>query len=146
MRMRLVYLFHTACAVLMLGSFGSANATTLIGQDCGFDLVNAQDCTLDTATGLVWLDLTLSSDISNDEVASELGAGGLFDGWSYATEEQVTTLLLNHGFDTINGTSEGNAAAYPSFAALFGETRPEEFSTDGWTSTVVAFSNPLRSA
>ncbi len=51
--------------------------------------------TTDTATGLDWLDVTASQGRSYDDVAAQLGAGGDFEGWQFATTEQFITLLVN---------------------------------------------------
>ena len=72
------------------------------------DLVRADDpafgagtdgfnLTRDTATGLEWLDLTLTKGLSYNAVAG--GAGGFIAaGFSFATESQVSTLFTSAGF------------------------------------------------
>lgn len=54
--------------------------------------------TRDTSTGLDWLDVTETRALSYDYVSSELGAGGQFEGWRYATYSEFNQLLLNLGF------------------------------------------------
>jgi len=107
---------------------GAASAT-LIGQDCGFDAGNTEDCTLDSATNLEWLDLTLSTNRSFDDLTgvdgtNEFIVGGDFEGWSYATQTEAATLFLNHGFPALEVSSPDNISFYFSFVALLGETRP----------------------
>ena len=50
-------------------------------------IVDAPDHTYltDTATGLDWLDVTTTAGMSFNQVSSQLGSGGQFAGWRYAT-------------------------------------------------------------
>ena len=59
-----------------------------------FDLFSAGDrlITRDTDTGLDWLDLTETIDFSYDEMLMELGDGGLFAGFRYATTTDIDRL------------------------------------------------------
>jgi hypothetical protein len=50
----------------------------------------------DTATGITWLDLTLTNNQSFDSVQANLGAGGKFSGWQYATPEQLATFFNDY--------------------------------------------------
>ena len=50
----------------------------LISED---SLYGTNTITLDTATGLRWLDVTLSTGISYDEILVELEPGGTFEGF-----------------------------------------------------------------
>ena len=54
--------------------------------------------TLDTETGLRWLDLTLSTPFTYDEMLVELGPGGTFDGYRLATRAgMIRDYLGFHG-------------------------------------------------
>lgn len=55
--------------------------------------------TTDMDSGLDWLDLTETSRMPYDFVSSQLGVGGAFEGWSYATVVQIESL-----FDSAGGT------------------------------------------
>ncbi len=55
--------------------------------------------TLDLATGLRWLDVTLSTAYSHNGVILEFGAGGEFEGYRLATGAEVKTLWANAGVD-----------------------------------------------
>jgi hypothetical protein len=66
--------------------------------------------TFDSTTRLRWLDLTESqlydpdaggSQGSYDLVSSELGPGGLFDGFRFATIDEVNSLFSNAGLPTV---------------------------------------------
>lgn len=47
----------------------------------------------DTATSIEWLNLTQTAGLSYAQVSGELGAGGGFDGWRYATNGEVSALF-----------------------------------------------------
>lgn len=49
----------------------------------------------DTASGLEWLDVTESINMSRNQVAAELTAGGKFSGWRYATGAEFLQLASN---------------------------------------------------
>jgi hypothetical protein len=55
--------------------------------------------TLDTTSGKEWLDLTLTSGMTYNQVAEQLGEGGQFDGWRLPTEEEVHYLIDNSIID-----------------------------------------------
>lgn len=59
------------------------------------DIVDHGTYLTDTLSGLDWLDVMASVNMSYDQVTAQLGAGGAFEGWHYATGEQLNT-LLNH--------------------------------------------------
>jgi probable HAF family extracellular repeat protein len=59
--------------------------------------------TYDTATGLQWLDLTASFNRSVSDVASQLGVGGDYQGFQYATESEVRTLFSNADIPDLSG-------------------------------------------
>ena len=123
------WLIGPLVGVLFLGLSVQANAM-LIGQDCGFDAANTQDCTFDPSTGLEWLDVTLSVGRSYDDLTgtgtdagdSEFVSGGDFFGWRLATEAEVLTLFSNHGFPKIYGATPANLPFSDSFLSLFGIT------------------------
>lgn len=124
-RIRLSFL--TMIAVLV----SPATQAALVAQDlntAGDGLV-----TLDTATGLQWLDLNLSQPWRINEPS-----GYLTDGWSVASLGQVQTLIGNHfGSSTTNGTRiPVNSADAQSFVSLFGPTFGAEISWGRFQSTV----------
>jgi hypothetical protein len=77
-------------AVLIAGAAEAALVS--IDSEFGTDTV-----TLDTDTGLEWLDWSLTTNRSFDDISSELGAGGEFEGFRYATADEVATLWTNGG-------------------------------------------------
>jgi len=83
----------TLCAMLCCASIGNAQSENLI--DFGV-------FTRDPATGLDWLDLTATQNLSFIEVSARFGLGGTFAGYRYATVAEVRTLWQNAGLT--NGT------------------------------------------
>lgn len=55
--------------------------------------------TLDTVTGLRWLDLSVTVTLPKDEVLAQLQPGGTYHGFRYATNAEVVQLWTNAGFD-----------------------------------------------
>jgi hypothetical protein len=47
----------------------------------------------DTATGLDWLDVTASVNMSFDQVSAQFGVGGTFEGWRYASGDEFNALI-----------------------------------------------------
>ena len=47
----------------------------------------------DTDSGLDWLDVTESVNMSYDYVSSQFSTGGQFEGWRYATGDEFNALL-----------------------------------------------------
>jgi len=102
--MKYLKLITTAIA-LILSSTLNAAVISIDWQSAGDNLI-----TRDTTTGIDWLDLTATTPyMSYNSVFAELGPGGQFSGWRYATTDEVTSLLLtNFGIDLYAGnTSTG---------------------------------------
>ena len=70
-------------------------------------IVDLGNITRDTGTGLDWLDVTETSGLSVNEVLAELGTGGLYEGWRYATATEVDQLITNFGFIPFTPCSQG---------------------------------------
>lgn len=111
-------------ATLACGAASQANATIIAQNDAKF---GANSLTFDSATKLQWLDLTLSTNRSYSNVLGQLGAGGAYAGFRFATALELMTLETNFGFDLINSynTTTGNGIPAYNFLALLGNTRPE---------------------
>jgi uncharacterized repeat protein (TIGR01451 family) len=77
--------------------------------------------TRDATSGLDWLDLTQTANRSYNDVSSQLGAGGQFAGFRYATQAEVTALFSQFGLP-FGFTPMSNAlhAGAQSFHAFFG--------------------------
>jgi hypothetical protein len=102
----------------------SAHATILDGSDAMFGW------TTDTSTGLDWLDFdggTAPTTIERpyDDVAAELGSGGDYDGWRFASRAEVYRFFLDvTGYPfLVPGNATANAGATDLVAAWTGYSR-----------------------
>lgn len=67
----------------------------------------------DNVSGLEWLDVSASTYLSYNDVSSQMGAGQRFDGWRYASLEQLDDLVFNYSGSNVSGVSAillGNGA------------------------------------
>lgn len=84
--------------------------------------------TRDTQTGLEWLDITEARDLSYDQVSSQLGSGGQYSGFRYASGDEVIQLLKNFGFKFFDGNF--HAENYAAATELFNYVGSMYFSGD----------------
>lgn len=84
-------------------------------------LIDNGSMTLDTGTGLEWLDLTESINRSFDNVSGQFGAGGDFAGWRHANFAIVSTLFVNAGFPDGCDVSPASPDMFQAIQ-LFGQT------------------------
>lgn len=59
----------------------------------------------DTVSGMDWLDVTSSVNMSVNQVNSQFGAGGLFEGWRYASGDEFNQLVGNYTGNPVSGYS-----------------------------------------
>ncbi|MCW9047833.1 MAG: hypothetical protein OQK46_07115 [Gammaproteobacteria bacterium] len=71
---------------------------SFISINVNAELIDNGKFTSDSETGIDWLDLTETSGLSYDYVTSQLVSGGKFEGWSFASREQINTFFSNAGF------------------------------------------------
>lgn len=83
----------TACVCALSLSMASAEAA-LVSMDSGF---GADTITHDTETGLNWLDLSVTTLTSWNDMQAMRQPGGTFADWRYATLEEIDTLFANAG-------------------------------------------------
>jgi len=79
--------------------------------------------TFDTQSGLEWLDLNQTQGLSFDEVSAQLGAGGTYAGYRYATTAEAQNLLGQFGLPIVSYTAYAGspwASNLASFDALLG--------------------------
>ena len=74
--------------------------------------------TLDTGTGLAWLDLSVTASISFDTMQTQLGT--TFAGWRYATGAERQTFFVNAGIPSVPGVSAANVTPITNLIALLG--------------------------
>ncbi len=108
---------------LALGAVSTGAGAALVSTDwqaAGDNLI-----TEDTATGLQWLDLSETYGLSYEFVSSQFGAGGQFEGFRYATQDEVVALWANFGIDLSAGaptSMNGTDPAVEMAADLLGNT------------------------
>ena len=86
-------LIFFACTEKYLGA-------EMVSRDSSF---GPDTITYDTETGLEWLDVTVSTPYSYDEILIELGPGGAFDGYRLATTDEILGFWQNAGINTGTG-------------------------------------------
>ncbi|QDV22543.1 hypothetical protein [Aureliella helgolandensis] len=84
-----------AVYVVVVSLSTSASAGVMSADHATFGIASL---TRDTVQGLDFLDLTLSVNRSFNNVSSQFGTGGDFEGFRYATEVEVINLINNYGF------------------------------------------------
>ena len=95
-------------------------AAVLLSQDDS--VFGVDSITLDSATGLEWLDLTFTDGRSYIDVSSNFGPGGDFEGYRYATQSEVEALFINAGIPDVPGTSTGNFGPIANFLTFLDTT------------------------
>jgi hypothetical protein len=74
--------------------------------------------TFDTVSGLRWLDLTHTLHASYNQTEAQLGTGGTFDGFRFASRTEFEQLLNSQGIPAISGNDSffqfGSGAASPA--------------------------------
>ena len=108
-----------AMAVALLLNTAQA---TLVSGSSGF---GANTITLDTATGLEWLDPSITTNQSIDDILAKLAPGQQFSGFSYATDSALGRLFVDAGLPTTSNPQSANAGdvtATSNLIALLGQT------------------------
>ncbi|GEM_PF-755436 len=114
---KLVLLFTTIVSLVCT----TASASTLVARDWQSAGDNA--LTYDSSTNLEWLDLTQTVGESVVYVDSQLGPGGAYDGFRYATRTEVEQLFNDFGiFSAPN--DDAKVIKIDELAALMGQTYP----------------------
>jgi hypothetical protein len=81
-------------------------------------LVDQGSSTLDPATHLQWLDLTLTQGLGADDVQGNVGVSYVADGWRYATAPEVAQLWNDAGFIYGSYGGAGNPPVPPEIGAF----------------------------
>jgi hypothetical protein len=98
---RVCKLAFGALAVMMAYLLPNVTHAALISIDDANYGINS--LTFDTDTNLEWLDITLTINRSYNEIKKELGIGGEYEGFRYASQSEIETLWANEGiFDYSN--------------------------------------------
>lgn len=136
----------TVFAVVLLAAAPPAARGSLLSTDD--PVFGTGALTRDTESGLDWLDITLTSDRSFDQISGQLGAGGEFDGFRHATGAEVHTLFEHAGIPVIavpggpprcTSNSESNIAPALALMELVGSNS----SQDGRPEAIAVTGDPL---
>ena len=93
-------------------------------------IIDKGNYSIDTKTGIEWLDLTETAGLSYNDVSSKMGVGQEFEGWGYATTSQVATFFDGFGGSgDYSGWSASNNGLYNVVATLWGELYRGEYYT-----------------
>jgi hypothetical protein len=124
----------TFLKTIIVGLFLTASAMSVQAELVSTDWKNTGDglATLDTATGIEWLDLTQTDGMSINQAEGLTVVGSTFDGWRLPTRAEVTQMMVNAfpsqasllqssegGWDKTSFTTDNEA---DRFRMLFGET------------------------
>lgn len=124
--MRIKYLLRKKLRLLLL-----AIAVPLcLSSNAGGKILDRGDYLTDTQSNLDWLDVTASANMSYNDIAKQLGKGGQFEGWRFATVGEFNTLINNAtgtnrtSFEVYHHNEEGEAAitAIKSLIQMLGST------------------------
>lgn len=94
-------LWGTLCAYLFAFLPIPTNAALI---DLDWTTTNDSALLLDTTTGLQWLDLSVTADQSYNQILAQLQQGGAYDGFRYATREEVLHLWSEANISDTNFT------------------------------------------
>jgi hypothetical protein len=108
-----------------------AKANLIQATDPSF---GANSLTIDTSSGLGWLNLTASAGLSYNQVLADTQPGGIFYGFRFATAQEVLNLYSSAGFSTGNYPSATSPILL--FLSMIGATssqdgNPETFGISG---------------
>lgn len=134
------------CRALAIGIFVLSYSPFAVVTVHAQSLVDQGDTTLDPDSGLVWLDVNLTTNRSFADIALEFGPGGDFEGFRHATSQEVIGLFTNALIPNINfGYGVPNAVPANNLLLLVGftnfETRPDQAVVPGNADYVTAQGN-----
>jgi len=105
--------------------------------------------TLDTATGLQWLDVTVTQGLSWNAVTSQLGAGGRFTGFRRPSDDELATFWADAGIVAGGTATVANFGPVDALQQLWGNLGQLPFTPPGTTATLATTAqsfNPVNNA
>jgi hypothetical protein len=140
----------TGVALLVCVAFRPAHGVVFAADDPVF---GAGALTVNDAAGLGFLDLTFSTSRSYNDVSTEFGPGGDFEGFRYASVGEVINLFQEWGIPviTVSGPfihSPANIGPAQSLIALIGQTSDQAGNPEahGVTGTSSGFGSRARAS
>ncbi len=108
--------------ILGLFLFSEAGASTLVEADD--PRFGPRTLTIDTTSGLAWLDVSLTTGLSYSQVIADTGPGGRFQGFRYATVPEVVALYAAAGIQESGFCPESSPSLQPvlSLISMLGPT------------------------
>lgn len=80
----------------------AANAEVILNADSEY---GSETLTIDVTHGLEFLDVTLTTNISCDDmISTHLVSGGTYEGWRHATDSELDSLIESAGISVVAGT------------------------------------------
>jgi len=104
------------CLALWAGAAGAA----LVERD--WSVAGDGALTYDTATGLEWLDVTATAGLSYNQVFAQLGPGGAYEGFSFASGQQATDLFAAVGLQEFPGGTSSEGGKIETLLGFIGVT------------------------
>ena len=103
-------------------------AMSLLPVTANASLIDSGSFFTDLTAELDWLDITATTNRSYNDISSQLGVGGEFEGWRYATGAEFEALLLGQGWTAMTctdvlfcGWSAANNGKAEQLVSLFGD-------------------------
>jgi hypothetical protein len=104
--MKAIHRMSLATAVFLLWNALPAKAILYLNADPNF---GPNSVTVDTSTGLGWLNLTETTGLSYNQVLAETQSGGMFSGFRFATVPEVLDLYSSAG---LTASTYGDTTRY----------------------------------
>lgn len=119
-------ILYTCVMAFGLLSFASSNVTAAPA-----DFIDNGNYTTDTISGLDWLNVSQTFNMTTDQVTAQTGSGGSFEGWRIATEVEFLGLITNWG-NAPAPTTLGVAHALPSSTISFNDLIADSSEVQVW--------------
>ncbi len=113
--------FFTLLVIAMLALLISQSSESAL-VELNDPVLGTNAITQDTDTGLEWLDLTFSLNLSYNYVSNQFGVSRDFEGFRHAAASEVESLFEAAGIPYINGSSSANIIPSQSLIGLVGAT------------------------
>jgi hypothetical protein len=106
----------TLCALLVVLLPNDAGAATLVEADD--PRYGAHTLTIDTTSGLAWLDVSLTTGWSHLQVLAATHVGGAFEGFRCATAQEVVALFASAGVPGVGFYPDTSPSMQPILAVI----------------------------